>query len=149
MSSSLRNRSVGREFAATVTIAIFSLVLTGTSDAIEVKAAAKLTPTMQGKLPRMGGTAWKVTAIYNRGEKPKRYTVVPTMIFCKSGRWEFFINPSTPQIGTYSIAKDELTTNGAGTVGRYQMAWDAQENQLGLEEKGIVMRLEYRGEPKC
>jgi hypothetical protein len=149
MSPSLRKIPIGHKPASTLTIAIVCLVLSGAAPAVEEKTATNLTPTMQGKLPRLNGTAWKVTAIYNQGEKPKRYTAVPTMIFCKSGRWEFFINPSRPQIGTYSTSKDELTTNGAGTVGRYQMAWDAEEKQLGLEEKGIIMRLEYRGETKC
>ncbi len=108
-------------------------------------------PEMNGGLPKIIGTSWDLLVIYTKGTQPKgNLQVLPTYLFCKTGRWEF--QTSLTQMGTYSIQGNRLTLIHDGTdqlTENYIMTWNASGNYLELNDGKLIFRLRYHVKAKC
>lgn len=100
---------------------------------------------MRGSLPDLPGTWWALKSMTKKGEAVKEYGTLPTMDFCKSGRWTLG-HGRTNEGGKYQISGSRIIFRyeDGSLWGNYTMRWNGETGILELTDGSYTIRMIYK-----
>lgn len=103
-------------------------------------------PKMKGNMPDLPGTHWALKSMTKRGAAIEEYGVLPTMDFCKSGKWTLGRYSGTNEGGNYQITGSRIIFRYEdGSVwGDYKMIWNESTGILEFTNGTYTIRMIYK-----
>ncbi|GAA4728386.1 hypothetical protein [Flavisolibacter ginsenosidimutans] len=108
-------------------------------------------PPMNGNMPRIAQTAWRIFKLYKSGNAPAADNAADVLVFCRTNRFSYVPSTGIGPQGTFKVQGRllVLTNDSDKKPAAYKMSWLPGQNILKLEEGGIIFEMEYNGETNC